>query len=111
MDVLGNQPIYADLISGNPDDAEVVLGYGRQYQEWLNNYSTVHGDFKTTLDYWMITRRFSDTPVINDDFLRIHPADDLDNIFSLQGSDHAFLDIYYDAKVTRHVHRNVRIKI
>ena len=111
MDVLGNQPIYADLVSGNPDDAEVVLGYGRQYQEWLNNYSTVHGEFKTTLDYWMITRRFSDTPVINDDFLRIHPADDLDNIFSLQGSDHAFLDIYYDAKVTRHVHRNVRIKI
>lgn len=111
MDVLGNQPIYADFVSGNPDDADVVLGYGRQYQEWLNNYSTVHGEFKTTLDYWMITRRFSDTPVINDDFLRIHPADDLDNIFSLQGSDHAFLDIYFDAKVTRHVHRNVRIKI
>lgn len=111
MDVLGNQPIYSDLISGNPSDAEVVLGYGRQYQEWLSNYGTVHGEFKTTLDYWMIARRFADTPVINDDFLRIHPADDLDIIFSLQDEPHGYLDMYFNAKVTRHVHRNVRIKI
>lgn len=111
MDVLGNQPIYSDLVSGNPADSDTVLGFGRQYQEWLSNYGTVHGDFKTTLDYWTIARRFSDTPVINDDFLRIHPADDLDVIFSLQGENHAYLDIYYNAKVTRHVHRNVRIKI
>lgn len=111
MDVLGNQPIRSDLISGFPGDNSTIMGYGRQYQEWLFNYSTVHGDFKTTLDYWTIARRFSDTPVINEDFLRIHPADDLDVIFSLKNENHAFVDVYYNAKVTRHVHRNVRIKI
>lgn len=111
MDVLGNQPIMADMVSGNPADSSVVLGYGRQYQEWLGNYNTVHGDYKTTLDYWVLTRRFEDTPVINDDFLRIHPADDLDKIFAVPSAPHANLDIYYNARVTRHVHRNVRIKI
>ena len=111
MDVLGNQPIYADLASGNPLDADVVMGYGRQYQEWLANYNTVHGEFKTTLDYWQLTRRFSDVPVLNDDFLRIHPADDLDKIFSVKDTPHAYLNIFYSARVTRHVHRNVRIQI
>lgn len=111
MDVLGNQPITADLLSGNVEDRDVVLGYGRQYQEWLLQYNTVHGDYKTSLDYWVLSRRFTDTPVINDDFLRIHPADDFDKIFSVPGAPHANLDIFYNNRVTRHVHRNVRIKI
>lgn len=111
MDVLGNQPIYSDILSGNPNDSDLVLGYGRQYQEWLQSYGQVHGSFKTDLDYWVLSRRFSSTPVINDDFLRIHPEDDVDVIFSVQDSDHAMFDIYYKRLVSRHVHRNVRIKI
>lgn len=111
MDVLGNQPITSDYVSGNPLDRTTVLGYGRQYSEWLGNIHTVHGEFKTTLDYWVLTRRFYDLPVINDDFLRIHDADDLDKIFSVPETPHAFVDVFYNAHVTRHVHRNVRIKI
>lgn len=111
MDVLGNQPQYADILSGNPSDSETVLGWGRQYYEWLSNYNTVHGDFKTTLDYWQLTRSFEDVPVINDDILRVHDADDFDQIFSVPNAPHAFLDIYFNAKVTRHVHRSVRIQI
>lgn len=112
MDVMGNQPITADLVSGNFADESTVIGYGRQYQEWLHMYNTVHGNFKTTLDYWQLTRRFNDSaPVINDDFLRIHPADDLDQIFSVPDAPHAMLSIYYNAKVSRHVHRSVRIQI
>lgn len=111
MDVLGNQPIYADLLSGNPEDSDSVLGFGRQYQEWLQSYGQVHGTFKTDLDYWVLTRRFSRTPAMNDDFLRIHPEDDVDVIFSVQDTDHALFDIFYKRLVSRHVHRNVRIKI
>ena len=111
MDVLGNQPVYADIISGNPADDDVVLGYGRQYQEWLYNLGSIHGDFRTTLDYWYLSREFSDTPVINDDFLRMNSADDFDRIFSVPGAPHAQVDMYFDSKVTRHVHRSVRILI
>lgn len=112
MDVLGNQPISSEMVSGNPTDSDLVLGYGRQYQEWFGNYNTVHGEFKTDLDYWVLTRRFNDVaPVINDDFLRMHDADDFDKIFSVSGTPHAFLDIYFSAFVTRHAHRNVRILI
>lgn len=111
MDVLGNQPIYADLLSGNVEDSNTVLGYGRQYMDWLAQYNTVHGEFKTTLSYWQLTRRFTDTPALNDDFFRIDHHDDLDDIFSMPESMHAYVDFFYNCHASRHVHRNVRIQI
>lgn len=111
MDVLGNQPIYADLLSGNVADSNFVLGYGRQYFDWLAQYNTVHGEFKTTLSYWQLTRRFTDTPALNDDFFRIDDHDDLDEIFSMPESMHAYVDFFYNCHASRHVHRNVRIQI
>lgn len=111
MDVLGNQPIYADLLSGNVADANSVFGFGRQYQEFLTNYDTVHGSFKTTLPYWQLTRRFGSTPFLNEEFLRMSSQNDFDMIFSVPESDHAFVSVVYNNSVTRHVHRNVRILI
>ena len=109
MDVLGNTPVYADLISGNALDSNEVFGFGRQYQEWLYNYGTVHGEFRTSLDYWQLVRSFDSTPRLNDEFLRMDDREDFDSIFSVTDAPHAFLDMYYAAKVSRHVHRSVRI--
>lgn len=111
MDVLGNQPIYSDLLSGNVLDSTEIFGYGRQYQEFLSNYDTVHGSFKTTLHYWQLTRRFGSTPRLNDQFLRMSSRDDFDQIFSVPESDHAMVSVVYRNSVTRHVHRNVRILV
>lgn len=111
MDVLGNQPVYSDLLTGNVLDTNTVLGYGRQYLPWTKFVNTVHGHFKTDLNYWQLTRRFYNTPVINEDFLRINDADDFDRIFSVPNAPHAMCTIYYDIKTTRHMSRSVRIKI
>lgn len=111
MDVLGNQPIKSDLLSGNVADNSEVFGFGRQYQEFLSNYDTVHGDFKTTFNYWQLTRRFDSTPYLNDQFLRMSSRDDFDTIFSVPDAPHAFVSVVYNNAVTRHVHRNVRILI
>lgn len=111
MDVLGNQPIKADLLSGNVVDNSEVFGFGRQYQEFLSNYDTIHGDFKTTMNYWQLSRRFVGTPRLNDQFLRMSARDDFDTIFSVPDAPHAFVSVVYNNAVTRHVHRNVRILI
>lgn len=111
MDVLGNQPVFSDMLSGYPGDANTVLGYGRQYYEWLASVPTVHGRMKTSLRYWQMSRRFTSTPVFNEDFVTINPNDDLDDIFTIPDSSHAFLEIIYDREVTRPIHRSVRIVI
>lgn len=110
MDVLGNQPLPTDLLTGNPNDTE-ILGYSRQYYEWLKNYGTVHNRMKTSLDYWTLSRRFDSEPALNEEFLTINPKDDYDRIFSVPDSSHAMLDIYYDILVTRPVRRSVRILV
>ena len=110
MDVLGNQPQPLDLLTGNPNDTE-ILGYSRQYAEWLMTYGTVHNNMKTSLDYWSLGRRFDSAPALNSEFLTINPKDDFDRIFSVADSSHAMLDIYYDIKVTRPVRRSVRILV
>lgn len=110
MDVLGNQPQYTDLLTGNPAD-NVVLGFSRQYMEWLGQFGTVHNNMKTSLDYWTLGRRFDTTPALNEEFLTINPKDDFDRIFSVPDSSHAFVEIYYDVKVTRPVRRSVRILV
>lgn len=110
MDVLGNQPLPTDLLTGNPNDTE-IFGYSRQYMEWLKNYGTVHNRMKTSLDYWVLSRRFDSEPALNEEFLTINPKDDYDRIFSVPDSSHAMLDIYYDVKVTRPVRRSVRILV
>lgn len=110
MDVLGNQPQYTDLLTGNPEDTE-ILGYSRQYMEWLGQFGTVHNNMKTSLDYWTLSRRFDSEPALNEEFLTINPKDDYDRIFAVPDSSHAFLDIYYDVKVTRPVRRSVRILV
>lgn len=111
MDVLGNQPIFSDMLSGNPADSNTVLGYGRQYYEWLTSVPTVHGRMKTSLRYWQLSRRFTSTPVFNEDFVTINPNDDFDDIFTIPDSSHAFLEIIYDREVTRPIHRSIRIVI
>ena len=111
MDVLGNQPIRADLLSGNPGDAAYVLGYGRQYYEWLAMPGTVHGRMKTSLRYWDFTRRFNATPAFNEDFVTVNPNDDFDDLFTVPESSHALVNVYYDCEVTRPIHRSVRIVI
>lgn len=109
-DVLGNQPIKAEAVTGNPVDQH-ILGYGRQYYEWLANFSTVRGRMRTSLDYWHLARRFENGAYMNEDFLTINENDDINRIFSVGDSPHGELSIYYKTYVTRPVHRSVRVLI
>lgn len=109
-DVLGNQPIYAYELTGYPEDTH-VLGYGRQYYQWLANFSTCRGDMRTTLDYWHLARRFEDGAVLNEEFLSVSELDDLNRIFSLGDSTQVALSYYINNNVTRPVHRSVRVLV
>lgn len=51
-----------------------IFGYIDRYDEYRYGYSTIAGDFRTTLDYWHMARQFSDVPVLNGDFVRSSPT-------------------------------------
>lgn len=51
------------------DNNDKVFGYQSRYAEYKYIPSTVHGDFKDTLDYWTMVRKFSSEPALNEEFI------------------------------------------
>lgn len=64
-----NKEIYA--ASPNGDE---VFGYTNRYNEYRQHPSGVHGEFRTYYEDWHLGRKFTQTPVLNSDFLTCHPS-------------------------------------
>lgn len=66
-------------------DPEGTFGYIPRYAEYKYNPSTVHGDFKHTLDFWHMGRIFDheNPPVLNAEFIM---ADPTTRIFAVEGA-------------------------
>lgn len=84
---LGEQPIYQGEIYTNSSDLSDfwnTFGYTPRYSEYKYCHSTVHGDFKTSLDFWHMGRKFNSPPALNADFVTSDPTH---RIFAIQDAD------------------------
>lgn len=55
-----------------------VWGYNDRYDEYRRCESSIHGEFRTTLDYWHMARKFSSTsttPPLNGTFVKSDPTE------------------------------------
>lgn len=73
---IGEQAIkYRELLETgvNPDD---TFGYSPRYAEYKFNPSSVHGYFRTNLDFWHLGRQFSynNRPSLNKSFVECNPT-------------------------------------
>lgn len=66
-----NKEIYADP---NTQLNNEVFGYIPRYAEYKFNSSTVHGDFRGTLEFWHMGRVFANRPQLNEDFINAKPT-------------------------------------
>lgn len=104
---LGEQPVYDHEIFMDPDtmlesenDDFPTFGYQSRYAEWKNIQSSSHGDFRTTLDYWHLTRKFGALPSLDGDFVTVYPSE-VERIFNVASVDNVWLYIYNQTKVVR----------
>lgn len=56
------------------EDNNETFGYQPRYAEYRFNLDTVHGDFKTNLDFWHMARKFKERPFLNSDFVESNPT-------------------------------------
>jgi hypothetical protein len=78
---LGDQPItnkelfwdMADSTVGLPD---AVFGYAPPWAEYKHELNTLHGDMRSTLNFWHCARTFTDTPSLNETFLAMNYSND-----------------------------------
>jgi len=96
---LGEQAVINSEIYYDPEDdlAENVdtFGYQSRYAEYKYIPSTVHGKFRTDLDFWHMARKFSSRPPLNGGFVQ---ADPTTRVFAVGSEDptveHLYLQVY-----------------
>jgi hypothetical protein len=77
---LGEQEIYDAELYAAASNPTHVFGYTPRYAEYKYIPSTVHGDFRSSLDFWHLGRKFQNQPQLNEDFIKVQPSD-ADRIF------------------------------
>lgn len=99
--LLGEQEIQnCELyLTNNATTNAATFGYQQRYAEYKYGRSSVHGDFKTTLAYWHLDRKFSALPTLNETFITYQ--DDLRIFADQSGTDYLWVQLYHDVKARR----------
>ncbi len=94
QEILNKELVY----TGTPTDNE-TFGYIPRYSEYKFMPSTVHGDFKKTLDFWHMGRIFEQTfpPQLNKDFIEARPTK---RIFAVEESEEQVLYCHVYHQIT-----------
>lgn len=104
---IGEQDIYNselyfnwDYSASTGDSNPATFGYSPRYSEYRFCNNRIHGDFRSSLNYWHLARQFSDTPHLNERFITCRPSN---RIFAYEDSDfnHLWVDIHLNVRALR----------
>lgn len=93
--VQNQELFYEPGVSGQNTE---TFGYQQRYAEYKYGCSTVHGDFRNTLDYWTLARKFTSIPSLNNDFTESDPAT---RIFAVETGDTLWCQVYNQVRCRR----------
>lgn len=96
---LGEQAILNKEVYAAATSPDGTFGYTPRYSEYKYEPSTVHGEFKTTLNYWHMGRIFASEPALNGSFVESDPAT---RPFAVESSnDKIRVEVYNKVKALR----------
>jgi hypothetical protein len=90
-----NKEIYYDPTGGTNEN---TFGYQSRYADYKFKLSTVHGEFRDSLAYWHMARKFSATPGLNQTFIECVPTKD---IFAVPTEPPCFFNIWHNVSAIR----------
>lgn len=84
---IGFQPIKYDEVcplqaSVNGVPLKSTFGYQRAWYDYLSNVDQIHGQFRTTLNNFILCRVFNSVPSLNEDFLTVDP-ESMNDVFTV----------------------------
>ena len=93
-----NEEVYFDSTDGQNDD---VFGYTPRYAEYKYINSSVHGEFRTTLNFWHMGRIFNSRPSLNQDFIEMDNTD-VERVFAVnQDAENLYVYLHNNIMATR----------
>jgi len=100
---IGEQPIYNQEIYYDTSDSqnEEVFGYTPRYAEYKYIPSSVHGEMRTSLNFWHMGRIFASRPSLNADFVECDNSE-VERIFAVnQDAENLYVYLHNHIKATR----------
>ncbi|UPW40819.1 major capsid protein [Sigmofec virus UA08Rod_6706] len=82
-----------------------VFGYTPRYAEYKFNLDQIHGDFRGSLSFWHLARRFQDRPKLNGSFISANPSNRIFAVETDSFSDHFWFNIQHNIKAIRSMPR------
>lgn len=76
LEHIGQQPVLNKEVYAAHATPDGTFGYQDRYDEYRRTFSTIAGEFRTTLDYWHFARQFGSTPALNADFVKCVPTEE-----------------------------------
>lgn len=102
---IGFQPIlYKEVcpiqsFRDNPKSLSDTFGYNRPWYEYCQKYDQAHGEFRTTLNKFLMNRTFNSRPELSKSFLLVDPTQ-LNNVFSVtEATDKIYGQVWLDITV------------
>lgn len=98
---IGEQPIYnyEIYLDSDPDYNGGTFGYIPRYAEYKYIPSSVHGEMRTSLDFWHLGRIFDNPPQLNADFIECNPDT---RIFAVtENTENMYAHVYHSVKAKR----------
>lgn len=92
-----NQELYAGTVDATN---KATFGYQDRYAEYRHKYSSVSGDFRSTLNHWHLARSFGSLPTLNQSFVECDPSA---RIFAEQTQDHCWVMASHSIQARRMV--------
>lgn len=105
LERIGQQEIYRREVYAQSDanGGDTIFGYGDRYAEYRSHPSTVHGEFRSTLNSWHLSRQFGSAPALNADFIGCDPSK---RIFQVQTNDVLWMMVQNNIRARRLVTRS-----
>ena len=100
---IGEQAITnQELYYQNTGADDTTFGYTPRYAEYKYIPSTVHGTFKTSLNFWHMGRIFSSAPSLNQDFIECDSTE-VSRVFAVEDNtvEHLYVYLHNEVKATR----------
>jgi hypothetical protein len=90
---LGEQEVkQQELFFKNSGADQETFGYQARFAEYKEIQASVHGEFRTTLDFWHMTRKFESAPALNSDFIQCDNSE-IERVFAVQGEDNLWCHV------------------
>lgn len=102
LELIGQQAITnAEVFLGAVDATnKLVFGYQDRYSEYRHGVSTVHGEFRSTLDFWHLGRKFGALPTLNQAFTDCVPGK---RVFAEQTANSCWVMVNHSIQARRQV--------